>query len=668
MKSNKILKLSFVAALMLIMSGVLTSCNDFVERNPLDQVSPDQFFGTEGDVASYPINYYNSVFLNHGNTGGWSTGTGRLDDGTDNQASTDPNRSAFEPGVWLVPSSGNFGMGVIRASNWFFENVLPKWKANSIKGTPANIDHYIGEVYMIRAAAYFSKLQRYGDFPIITKTLPDQEQILVENAPRAPRNKVARFILADLDSAILLMQSNAFNKTRLTKEAALVLKSRVALFEASYLKYHQGTPRVPGSAEWPGAKMAYNQGFSININEEINFFLDQAMSASKQVAEAVALSTKSTAQMDPNVGQGSGWNPYFEMFGDRNMAKYPEILFWRQFSLTYNLGHTVSLNLKRGGNTGLTKGMVESFLMKNGLPIYATGSGYHGDVTLVNVKKDRDPRLQLFLFDESTVTYYDPLQRFGAPQLLNNPETRDVTGYRSRKYLNYDPSETANNGPNCTGGSPIFRVEEAYLNYIEASYLKTSSIDATADKYWKALRERIGMDTDYTKTINATDMREETNDWGAYSGAAQVDATMYNIRRERRVELASEGFRWEDLKRWRSLDHVKNYQIEGFNLWDEAYKLAPIMKEGTADGNLVSDGTADANVSSKDLSKYLRPYQKLKGAANTMWNGYTWSEAYYLHPVPYREMQLASPDGNAENSNFYQNPYWPVKPAAKAEK
>lgn len=129
--------------------------------------------------------------------------------------------------------------------------------------------------------------------------------------------------------------------------------------------------------------------------------------------------------------------------------------------------------------------------------------------------------------------------------------------------------------------------------------------------------------------------------------------------------------RYTDLMRWRAMDQVKNYIVEGFNLWDEAFDneqyTNPDAGEVTSAG-LVDDGSAQANVSSRDLSKYLRPYQIINTPTNTMFNGYTWSEANYLSPIPYRQMQLASPDETAENSNLYQNPYWPVAPNAKAEK
>lgn len=649
---------------------VATGCSDFLERDPLDKVAPKQYLNSEADLASFPIAYYGGVFPTHG---GWNTGLGIRDNNTDNQATSNANYNLYVPGFRTVPQNGSLGFEFIRGFNFFLQEVLPKWKAGEITGQKNMVEHYIGEVYMLRAMVYFDKLQTYGDFPIVKDVLVDQHDVLVDAAKRSPRNVVARQIISDLDSAIMLMQNNVSNKTRLTKNAALLAKSRVALYEASYLTYHRGTPRVPGEAGWPGAKMEYNKGFSINLDQEINYFLTQAMDASKTLADAIELAANTGVVNPPSKAEHTGWNPYFDLFSARNMGAFPEILFWRQYNLSLNITHGVSIYVKRGGNTGLTKGFVESFLMKNGLPIYYPSSGYHGDVKIKNVKKDRDERLQLFMFDEDDpVTIKKDDDFFGVPKIINLAEVRDVTGYRSRKFLSYDPTEAPGSDLTCTAGCPIFRVAEAYLNYIEASYMKNKSIDGTAAKYWKALRQRAGVDVDFNKTIAATDMAKEAKgDWGAYSGGKLVDPTLYNIRRERRCEFVSEGLRYADLIRWRAMDQVKNYIIEGFNLWDEAYKDPEYEEqkagESTSAG-LKDDGSSEANVSSKNLSKYLRPYQIINLSTNQVFNGYNWSEANYLAPIPYRQMQLASPDENAKTSNLYQNPYWPVAPNAKAER
>ena len=110
------------------------------------------------------------------------------------------------------------------------------------------------------------------------------------------------------------------------------------------------------------------------------------------------------------------------------------------------------------------------------------------------------------------------------------------------------------------------------------------------------------------------------------------------------------------------MDQVKNYIVEGYNLWDAAY-LGATFKTGKG---LIDNGSSTANVSSRTLSKYVRPYQIINLSTNTVFNGYNWSEANYLEPFAYRQMQLASPDQDAAKSNLYQNPYWPALPSAKA--
>ena len=146
-------------------------------------------------------------------------------------------------------------------------------EAGEIEGDDKLILNYIGEGYFFRALTYYRMLALYGDLPIVTEVLEDNNEVIVENSKRAPRNEVVRFILSDLDKAIeRLYDRDHFKGQRVNKQTAALLKSRVALFEATFEKYHKGSGRVPGDANWPGAKMAYNQGKTFNIEAEIDFF------------------------------------------------------------------------------------------------------------------------------------------------------------------------------------------------------------------------------------------------------------------------------------------------------------------------------------------------------------------------------------------------------------
>ena len=675
---------------ILCLGMTVTSCSDFLDRPPLDQISPDSYYTTADQLGTFTINYYTSIFPNNS---GWFAGVATFDDGTDNQASRGGNSGMYLQDQWKVPTSGGIGMNAIRNVNKFINESEAKIAAGKVTGTPEQINQYMGEAYFIRAMLYYSKLQDYGDFPIVLKEL-NIDNDLVEASKRQPRNLVARQILSDMDKAIDKLQVNVASKVRINKNAALAMKSRMALYEATFEKYHRGTGRVPGDANWPGKNKEWNKNFTINQDDEVNFFLDQAIDAAKKVCDAVPLKTQNSHVMNPSaIGQYNGWNAYYDMFASPDLSKYPEVLLWRQFNsnLTPSLAHLTSNKLRGGVATGWTRGLVESFLMKNGLPIYASGSGYHGDTTIDMAKTDRDERLQLFMFGESDVLGIDqksidlandklpagatPLTKilFNAATLFATDQaSRDVTGYRQRKFYNYDPAMQLGQTFSDVDGQIIIRVEEAMLNYIEASYLRTGSLDATATGYWTALRARAGITAPISTTIAATDMSKEADvnrpsyDWAAFSAGHPVDATLYSIRRERRSEFAGEGLRDDDLIRWAALDQVKNYQIEGVNFWDQIYQN-PSFVDKNGVSLIIADGDAKATMSAKTLSKYVRPYQ-IQKTNNILYNGYTFYQAHYLSPFSYQEMQLCSPDRTAENSNLYQNIYWPVEANGEALK
>jgi hypothetical protein len=134
-------------------------------------------------------------------------------------------------------AEGEWSFAPMYQCNYFLKNVLPRYKSGEIAGNKVNIEHYIGEIYFMRAWNYFEKLQTLGDFPIIKTVLPDDRAALTAVSKRAPRNEVARFILSDLDSAILLMKDVAPDgkKNRLSKACAQLVKSRVALYEGTWL-------------------------------------------------------------------------------------------------------------------------------------------------------------------------------------------------------------------------------------------------------------------------------------------------------------------------------------------------------------------------------------------------------------------------------------------------
>ena len=557
--------------------------------------------------------------------------------------------------------------GNVRTLNYFLEKALAGKEAGIITGDAALVDNYIGEAYFLRALTYFRMMCLFGDMPIVDKVLVDTDEEILEYSQRAPRNEVARFILADLDKAIAnLADRSKFNGQRINKQVAYLFKSRVALFEATFEKYHKGSGRVPGDSNWPGASMSYNSGKSFNIEGEISFFLQEAMDAARAVADGAVL-TENTGVIEPGIGVMYGWNPYFEMYSQPSLASVDEVLMWRQYDQAQGVTHDAPYRILQGSSEGFTRTFTESFLMKNGLPIYAAGSGYQGDVSMDKVKAGRDERLQLFMWGESTLIQSDnAAPNVGAKFELagiarQNQETRCYTGYQPRKYYTYDYAQTPNDELRGTNACPMFRTAEAMLNYMEACFEKNGSLDDKAKGYWRALRTRAGIEPDFNVTVAATDLSKE-GDFGVYSGTSQVDVTLYNIRRERMHELFCEGMRFADLIRWRSFDNLmtKKWIPEGINYWEEMYTLY--------DEELKADGSADAVVSPKELGKYLQPYGRNQLSTNPFKDGYTWHEANYLYPIGYNDMVTASPDRKIETTLMYQNVNWPTSAGGHALK
>ena len=427
--------------------------------------------------------------------------------------------------------------------------------------------------------------------------------------------------------------------------------------------------RVPGDPNWPGASK--NSGKSFNIDGEVSFFLDQCLSAAEQVADAHKLTSNSHV-MNPDTGKQQiyGWNPYFEMFYQPDASGIDEVLLYREYSVDLGVTTAMPSYIREGGACGPTRSHVDGFLMANGLPIYAADSGYKGDETLDLQQEGRDERLQLFVFNNGDLEWYSngEASLFIAPEFLEQPEHRDVTGFRIRKHYSYDPAFSTS-GLIATNDQILYRAAEAYLNYIEAYYEKNGNIGGKADTYWKAIRTRAGVDPDYNKTIAATDLSKE-DDWGKRSGETLVDATLFNIRRERRCEFIGEGFRWDDLIRWRSFDHLmtEKWIPEGCNLWGGPLKDNEKYLKKDAAGNVTTEsafiecasGKSDANISSRTDSKYVRPLRVIMDN-NELYDGYTWHKAYYLQPYGLQDLTLTSEDGSVEKSVAYQNPFWPTQ-------
>lgn len=614
-----------------LLAGSVASCN-FLDREPMDFGDENAYYKTVDDLELAVNDFYEILpkmeYL-------WG-GPYEDDNTSDNQCGNWPN-NMFYPGDKKTVQQANSEWKFVnlRGINFFINKTKEQMDAGAITGTKEFIDHYWGEGFFFRAYEHFRLLRNYGDAPILEVMLPDDEATLAQASKRRPRNEVARFIIEDLKRAEELMMENAPAEGRLSKDAARLLRARVALYEATWEKYHANTAFVPGNPKWVGASMYPDFQFKAgDAQKEIEYFLDQAIEAADLVASHRALD-----------------DDYIAMFNRLTpFSSNDEVILARYYQMGI-LSHSASNYLGRtGGGTGFTRALVNTFLMKNGLPIYADGSNYGGDTYMLDEMKDRDERLvnsvKIAGSDIETVqgpdgTLVNDTIYYYRPQLTLSGNEASPTGYELKKWVSYEQGQQESGQG--TSATPILRAAEAYLIYLEAYYERHGNLGGNCDRYWTELRRRAGVDTDYNKTIASTDLSKE-NDLAVCSKGIEVDKTLYNIRRERRCELLGEGMRLDDLKRWRALDKMKDYQVEGMNLWDEMYKM-------------YDNGALNGVVSPSGVSNYIRPLQKT--STSVAYNGYNFPKPHYLEPIPISEF-LLTVDGSG-NSTLYQNPGWPTK-------
>lgn len=642
----------------------MCSCNDFLEREPLSFKSEEAYFHTAEDFKLSVNDLYKFLPQNNSIWGGTYT----EDCKSDNQCGSGYYAIFLNNGDYKTQAQSNYN------NIWNFDRLRAiNFSLNKIEAALAEADdqamarHYLGEAYFFRAWEYFRLLRSYGDLPLITQVMDDDEAALTAANKRYPRNIIARFIIDDLKKSIDLLQEEAPESGRICKDAAYALLSRVALYEGSWERYHAGTCFVPGNEKWPGKTTWPGFTFEAGSAEaEVNYFLEEAIAAADHVA--------SKRPLDADY-QGM-FNNYTTVFPAND-----EVILARYYQKGV-LSHSCSAFLKNGGGCGATRALVNSFLMQNGLPIYASGSGYQGDGKDTYTEfQGRDKRLTGSVraagryiethYDAETNRNVNDTLFYNKPFIYNSGNEKSTTGYDICKWLvgNYsidhytgrDPGGEQRTQYNCTTAVPLLRAAECYLNYLEAYYMRYGNLGGHCDGYWKALRERAGVSDDYENTIAHTDLEKE-NDLAVWSRGQAIDKTLYNIRRERRCEFIAEGMRFDDLKRWRALDMMVGYQPEGFKLWGT-------KNEELYASNKTKELSPDV-VSQSGISPYVHPLQV--SASSAAYNGYTFPKPHYLEPIPISEFMLCiSPEGVTDTplgkSMLYQNPGWPTEADGPAE-
>ena len=564
---------------------ISSSCKDLLDKKPLDQISEPAFWKTANDLQLY-LNTFYSTFP------GWealgSGGANMKDNGTDNSIPGNlwlSTKDRFN-GVLTVPSSGG---------GWDWTNVrnVNYFLANAKNVAPGNlVGQYIGEGYFFRAWFYYQLLTKFGNLPIITKPV-NVSDVDILYGSRSTRTQVVNFIISDLDSAITKMgKPSAVPASRLNTDVASQFKARVCLYEGTWEKYHKGDPFA---GETDGT-----------------VFLQKAATAAKVVMDAG----------DYSLVQGNKSNVYYNLFNQIDYSKNSEVLLWKQFDFnTYgqNYGGIFGNQLWNWpNNSGITREMIRSYLCSDGLPISASPL-YQGDLDLRQVTVNRDPRCVQSIMtprDVVTVDLKNDTTFFTLPQISVFGEP---TGYEFQKFRRpqFDPVTGTYSQ---SVGFIIFRYAEALLIYAEAKAESGQLTQADVDLTINKLRQRVGMPSMVLSSITSDP------DWPDY-GYSLPDY-LYEIRRERNVELFSEGFRLDDLMRW------------------AAHKLFVGKRPlGTFYTNEIKLQNPALNT---DANGYIDLYKGVLSGPNGGW-GFKPGRDYLL-AIPSNELTL--------NKNLTQNPGW----------
>ena len=491
-----------IYVITLLFAGMIfNSCeSELLEKTPLDQISDADFWKTEGDLQLYLNQLY-------ANLPGWpSAGASpSLDVGTDiiAQSSTwfgASNAGRLDGTISVPASGGGWSWTNVRRVNYFLENASRAETGNLI-------DHYVGEGHFFRAWFYFELFKDFGDLPIITEVLDLEDEAILYGA-RSPRTEVANFILDELDLAIAKLEyASQVGPSRINKDIATQFKARVALYEGTWEKYHQGTA-FAGSTDGSG-------------------FLQIAADAAKTVIDAGNYSI-STGAID---------KAYYDLFIQTDYSGNPEVMLYKHYDyLTYNIQNSL---WNQPNLSGMTREMTKYYLASDGDPI-SVSDAFVGDATLDEIEVNRDPRLAQSVMapgDLDIVALNGDESFFTIPDMTRNP-----TGYSIEKWRSKEIVE--NNQRTRDIGYILFRYAEALLIYAEAKAELGTVTQTDLDLSINQLRDRVGMPH---LILNAITPDPEWPDYG-YTLPDYVQ----EVRRERVVELFGEGNRLDDLMRWRA--------------------------------------------------------------------------------------------------------------------
>lgn len=567
--------------------GLSTGCRkDFLDTPPKDKLDANVFFNTATDLEVYTNSFYSNLPDYH------------VYDASYGETSDDilplivPDRIK---GTRLVPvarGSGGWSWSDLRSINFFLER-YQKCPDESAKLK------YGGIARFFRALFYFEKVKMFGDVPWYNKVLEAGDEDLYK--PRDSRALVMDSVLADIDYAVANIPREV-KLNQITKYTALALKSRICLFEGTFRKYHN----IDGAEK----------------------FLNEAVTASETLMNYGAYSLFTTG--GPNAS-------YRELFA-RNDQSATETILAKDYNRDL-LRHTLAflMTAQTSGGWGVTKDAINSYLMKDGSR-FTDIAGYD-TLGFYDEMQNRDPRLTQTTAGPDYKVYGETAAE---PVNLN----ASTTGYRVIKAL---PDRSQWGSGSSYNDVILFRYAEVLLNYAEAKAELGTLTQPDLEKSINLIRDRVGMPHLDMATANANPDPYLENMYPNVDKGAN-EGVILEIRRERRVELFNEGFRWNDLMRWKEGKKLEKPMLGMYFPRLGAYDF---NNDGQPDVYVHNGSTAGAP---PGITSFINIKQRLltngtSGNLNPFRVTVTFDEDKdYYYPLPLEDITL--------NPHLEQNPGW----------
>lgn len=585
------MQLKYTSSVALALAALCTSC-DVTDLKPLDSMTDASFWSTPADLE---------LFANGrlGNFGGASVYGDQISDVFVNNT---VDNYLFN--TITVNNPGNWDWSNVRQCNYFMDNY------EKVTGDQEEINQYVGEIRFVRALDYYSKIRTFGDVPWYDRVLQTNDTEELYKA-RDPRNMVLGKIIEDLEFAATWCSDDK-TSGRPTRDGARTQLARVCLYYGTYMKYH-------------------NEPESNGLSSQS--LLEKARDASQQIISSGKYDIVKAA--NPAGTESFADYPlyYSNLFVQDDLSGCAENIMARYYKVdvvTHQVGRQVG-----GMGFGLSKAFIDTYLMKNGKPIYNEGSGWLGDENREDEFMNRDPRLW-----QSTISSYRPNWTQVGDMTMTDwdwnsslTNSAGLTGYpcmkfHSSNYLQQQPN-------NSYFDWFIYRYAEVLLINAEANYELGTCTQAVLDATINKLRDRVDM---AHLTVNPE------ADAAALDYGYTVAPLLYEIRRERAIELINEGFRMDDLKRWNAMKLLEN------PLTMLGIRVTPDIRDFFGDEN---HGGIVFGPDAKETYDYNgKTYVRVFNPETMNSSGRKWTEndKRWLYAIPLEQIRL--------NPNLKQNPGW----------